>query len=313
MMTRRAHTFPHTLARTCGLIAGLAITLIPGVEAAPSKILVVKSNALPMYDVAVKGIKRCVGGTLIQELLLPENADEAEANLLNATPKPGDVLIIGVGSRAATLARKKIPAAPSVFCMTMNAADPELKSGGVVLDLPPAAYVDYIRTNFPDIKRIGILFTPGSTQALATSFKTLNNGDTTIVLEPVAGITQLDSAIKNLKTKADSLLMIGDPAIYNQTTAPHLILLSLQISLPIFAISPSFAQAGALAAVYPDIEDNGCQTGEMAVRVIKGESHTALPVLSPRKTASTVNMIVSQRMGVAIPKKAMEAAEKIIQ
>jgi ABC-type uncharacterized transport system substrate-binding protein len=107
--------------------------------------------------------------------------------------------------------------------------------------------------------------------------------------------------------------MISDGNIYTMRTSPQILLQTIQIGLPFFALSAPYVKSGAVAAVYADWEDNGCMAADLAAKALRGEKETSLPLLFPRKISSAVNLVVADRLSVDVPPAARGEAEVVIK
>jgi ABC-type uncharacterized transport system substrate-binding protein len=120
-------------------------------------------------------------------------------------------------------------------------------------------------------------------------------GYTAVVVDCDAPADLLKS-IEALKGRVDFVLCFPDAELFNAVTIKPLILASLQDRLPVIGFSPAFVRAGAAAGIYPDYQDIGRQTAEMALRVMRGEDRTSGE--GPRKVRAAVNQRVARLLGV---------------
>ncbi len=287
-----------------------------GLPAAERKVILLKSKDIPPFQQAAEGFKRCLTGKGVpasfQEIVLPEDPGQADATFhALAGGKPD--LVLSIGTQATRLAREKLRGIPVVFCMVIDPAANEWVKSGVSMDPPPESYIEYIHQNFPKLKRIGVLCNSLKSKDIVQHLKDADAETHTLVFQEVANISGLDAALKSLKTKADCLLMTMDPGIYNPQTAGQIILQTLQMDLPLIAVSPAFVKGGALAALYADPMDNGCQAADLAAKALEGDNLAALPLLPPRKVNSAINLIVADRLRIAVPAGTRAAAEQVVQ
>ena len=121
------------------------------------------------------------------------------------------------------------------------------------------------------------------------------------------------STARSLSSRADCLLMLSDPVIYSPQTAPQLILQLLQHRMPIFASSPAFVKAGALAGLQADPEENGRAAAAIVDRILKGEKASSIPYVWPSQFIVSLNMVVADRLNVPVPASLQSSAEQVVK
>ena len=70
---------------------------------------------------------------------------------------------------------------------------------------------------------------------------------------------------------------------------------------------------GALATETIDYYKLGYQTGEVAVRVLKGEKPSDISIKTLEKTDLMVNQKTAEALGIKIPDEVLKRAKKIIK
>lgn len=304
------------LSRTSPLL--LFFLLIANtLTAQDKKIIAIHSSQLSLYEEAAAGFRDCLKSLSIpfslENQLMPKDESALDGFFSDVKAKTPD-LILAVGSSAARYAREKIKNTPIIFCMVIDPATMNLTEAGVSLDVAPAVQVDYIRKNFPQFKKIGVIYNAQRNKEIIKGLKELKQqGTADIVFVEVTAIDQVNNAVKSVKNQADCLLMISDSLIYTQTTISQIIFDAIQMGLPIFTVSPALVKAGALAAVYSDSKENGCSAVEIARKVFAGESPKNIPISWPVKTKSAVNMVVAERLGIQVKPATLEKAEQVIR
>ncbi|MBI4397069.1 MAG: hypothetical protein HY548_08245, partial [Elusimicrobia bacterium] len=199
-------------------------------------------------------------------------------------------------------------------CMVVDPPASNLEGGGVTLDVKPSAQVEFIKKNFPLFKRIGVLYSSHRNKEVIKELKEIKQrGGADLVFAEVTAIEQVDKILTDLSTKADCLLMLSDPTIYTPQTASQIIMRTLELNFPIIAASPAYVKAGALAGIYADTEDNGCQASEVVGRVLAGEKADAISLHWPKKTKTAVNLVVAERLRVQVNSSTIESAEQVIK
>jgi ABC-type uncharacterized transport system substrate-binding protein len=173
--------------------------------------------------------------------------------------------------------------------------------------------MNFIRQNFPSLKRVGVLYSSGRNMEILSELKALKAKGESISMVEVESIDRLDAALQGLAGQSDCLLMLSDPTIYSAQTASQLILQTLQRGLPIIAASPAYVKAGALAGVYAHPEESGCSASAVVDRVLSGDKPSSIPFVWPTKYASAVNLIVAGRLKVTVPASLTNSAEQVVK
>jgi putative tryptophan/tyrosine transport system substrate-binding protein len=300
------------------LTFSLAIILLGtlSVESA-EKVLVVRVGRLTQYDQALAGFRKCLLGkkadTLIEEISLPEDEGQSLA-LLSSLRTKRPSLIMNIGTLAAKLSGQALQDIPQIFCMVLDPSSSNLRSGGVTLDVRASDQIAYIRQNFPSVKRLGVIHNPQRTQDLIRELKEIQRkGEMALVFKEVTSGDAMERAVAEMAPKVDGFLMTPDPTIYSPHITPQLIFKTLQNGIPFFAVAAPYVKAGALAAVYAEFQDNGCQAAEVANRVLDGQDPRSLPLSWPSVTKSAVNLVVAERLKIAVPTKTVSRAEEVVR
>ena len=189
--------------------------------------MIVRSSTLSLYENGAHGFKRCSKAEVAGDFTLTDDAAKDDAVLAQVKAKDPD-LILTLGTNATRIVREKIPAIPSVFAMVIDPVANKFSAPGVPMDLKVTAQVDFIQKNFPQLARIGVLYSPARNTDAVAGLRGLQAKGGAIVLSEVTSIDKLDDAVNGLSGKADCLLMLTDPVIYSAQTAPQLILQTLQ-------------------------------------------------------------------------------------
>ncbi len=111
--------------------------------------------------------------------------------------------------------------------------------------------------------------------------------------------------------KIDALWLIPDLVVCQPTVIGHILRSSLKHKIPVMGVSQSYVKAGALLALSCDYEDIGRQSGEIALRILNGESLVDIPVSVARKTKLYLNLAVAERLRIKIPRDIIKRAEEV--
>jgi putative ABC transport system substrate-binding protein len=261
----------------------------------------------------VQGFNSCnKSAERVADVTLTES-DTENASLLSAVRAKKPDVIVALGTNATRVAREKAPSIPTVFCMVIDPASSGFSPPGAPLDLDPVAQVAFIRKNFPQLKRVGVLYGTGRNLEEVAELKRLRDEGEAIVMLQVPSVDKLTDAVINLRKGADCLLMLADPVLYSPRTAAPLILQTLQEGLPVIAPSAAFVRAGAFVGLQADPEENGCAAAGVVGRVLKGEQPSAIPLPRPTRYEVSLNLVVAERLRTPVPADLIHSAEEVIK
>jgi putative ABC transport system substrate-binding protein len=82
--------------------------------------------------------------------------------------------------------------------------------------------------------------------------------------------------------------------------------------IPLFAADIDSVPRGAVAAVAIDYYRLGRQSGEMALRILKGDSPATMPVETLKDLKLVVNKQSAEKMGVTLPEAVLKRADQVL-
>ena len=161
----------------------------------------------------------------------------------------------------------------------------------IVLDQPYRRRMELVKTVLPDVKNLGILLGPTSSED-SEFLKDIGEKYTLNIL--LGNVTQESDLIPKLKTLLDStdaLMAIPDPLVYSRETAQPILLTSYRYQKPVFGYSQSYVRSGALAGVYSSTKQMALQAAEIAVK-----SQQAPSLLPPPQTPKYFSVMVNYQV-----------------
>lgn len=169
---------------------------------------------------------------------------------------------------------------------------------GIFLDQPFGRQLDLIHMLQPDVRRLGVLWGPdsvGQRHLLQAALAARGWSESAGMVS--ANIT-LGEATKHALEGADALLAVADPVVFNSTTVSNVLMASYRAKLGVFAFSPAYVKAGALAALYCTPAQIGAQAADTARVLVRGGS--VVPLQYPVDYSVSVNEHVARSLGVSI-------------
>lgn len=229
------------------------------------------------------------------------------------------VAIATPSAQAAVTASNKIPVVFSAVTDPLAAKlVPTLENpGGNVTGLSDMAnvkeHLELIKEFIPNLKAVGIPYNPGETNSvsmLASIKIEAEKMGIKIVESAAPKSSDVMIAAKQLVGKVDAIYCPIDNTIISAVES--VVKVGIDAQVPVFAGDTDTVARGAVAAVGYDYFDLGRQTGDIVIRILKGEKPGSIDVKMAKGTNLFVNPKMAKRMGVEIPKEVLTRATKII-
>ncbi len=266
-------------------------------------IIIIKSQNLPQYNMALEGFKKEM-----------RSKGYAEGSNLKITYSdlagiPGNLgsfdLIYAIGTEAVKAASEKVSNKPIVFSMVLSPAKQKvLKANvtGVALDVPVKQSLETIKEIIPNAKSIGIIYDPTYSQSIATEAKSVaGNYGLSVVATSVSASPDVVKAIKDMVGKIQVFWLILDPTVATKDTIPFIMNQCQQGSVAVFGFASFLVKVGAIASPVLDYEDIGRQSGAMAGDILaKGGTGELPPLAYPRNLNLAINSKTAGALGIKI-------------
>jgi len=192
------------------------------------------------------------------------------------------------------------------------------KPGGNVTGLsdmsPIAEHLALIKEILPSVKKIGFLYNSGEANSVSTLavFKAEAEKAGIEVVESAATKTaEVQGATRALVEKVDAIYVPTDNTIISALESA--VGVAVESKLPLFTADTDSVARGAIAALGFNYYDVGKQTGEIVVRVLKGETVGDIPTTVAKGTDLVVNKSAAAKMGVTLPEAVVGRATKVIE
>jgi len=212
-------------------------------------------------------------------------------------------------AQAAASATKEIPI---IFTSVTDAVGAELvdsmeSPGGNItgtIDSHPDAIADTMKFLKEELgaKKVGMVFNSGeqNSRSQVDAVKAmLKEMDMEVVEASVATSADVKQATESLLGKVDSFYIITDNTVVSALES--VISVANENNLPMMVAEFDSVKRGGLAAYGFEYFDIGYEAGQLAVKVLKGESKPAdLPVQIPQKLIFTVNKDTASTIGLEI-------------
>lgn len=179
---------------------------------------------------------------------------------------------------------------------------------------PVAAHVALIREILPEAKTIGFLYNSGEANSVSLLAVLKAEGEKAgikIVESAATKSADVQGAARALVGRVDAIYVPTDNTIISALEGA--VAVAEEAKLPLFTADTDSVGRGALAALGFNYYDVGKQTGEVVVRILKGEKPGEIPVRVANGTDLVVNKAAAGKMGVVLPESVLKRATKIIE
>jgi putative tryptophan/tyrosine transport system substrate-binding protein len=253
------------------------------------------------------------------------SADEAKAVVaagINTGPSVM-VTIFGPSTQAASAATTQIPI---VFCPV---ADPVASKLAASNDAPGGNLTGVASTDaeasrrrlaafrqvLPRLKRLAVLFDSGSPPdrvQIANFEQIAPSSGVAIVSRSVDDESATVAALKTLgRNDADAIFILKESMLRH--ASDELKQAAMEQKLPILVGDPDLVTfPGVVAAVGPSQPELGKTCGRMTAEILHGKKPAGMPIEHP-VFELIVNLKSAERLGVLVPKRALEHAVKVIR
>lgn len=131
-----------------------------------------------------------------------------------------------------------------------------------------------------------------------------------IVEAPITASNEVMQGAQSLVGRCDAIYVPTDNMVV--AAIASVVKVGEDKKLPVFAGEENTVKGGAIGTYGIDYYKLGRQTGEMALRVLKGEKPQDMPIESQKELSLTLNPGAAERMGVTIPEE-MKGKAKLVQ
>jgi putative ABC transport system substrate-binding protein len=236
-----------------------------------------------------------------------------------------DVIVTSGGERTILAAKKASATIPIVFA---GAGDPVgtglvsslARPGGNITGLSTMTpdldgkRLELLKEAFPKVARVAFLWQSGWRGNLAltdmeAAAKAL--GVKLLSLE-VRSLDDFDSAFARAKRDGAQAL-INTPGGIISTQQRQVLDFAAKNRLPAMYHNSEFVEAGGLMSYGPSQTDQWRRAADFVDKILKGAKPADIPVEQPTKFEFIINLKTAKQIGLTIPQKALERADKVIK
>ncbi len=299
------------------LISFIALVFLLSVLSADEgpKIMVINSNAsVDKYKTAQEEFTKSIS-TPVLELDLGDKKlklREIEEFLYNEYPD----LVYCIGTKAYLLANKFIRERNIVFSSVLNWHRLPLsqKTYGVSSELNPEMQITLFRYLFPEIKKIGILYSYKYNRHWFDEAKTSGKAmGVEIIGRSLSKKKDTLPALQELLKEVDALWLISDPVVMSDKECLMKVFNQCDISkIPILSYHEAFAEYGAMLIVSVDNPTTGRQAAAISQEVLSKDV-VKKRVQLPAGSHIFLNLKKADEYGLKYRERAFSTANRIVE
>lgn len=232
-------------------------------------------------------------------------------------------VIVGIATPTAQAVAAATKTVPLVYSAVTDPIAAQLVKGwgasgtnvtGVSDELALERQIELIRQILPEAKTVGMVYNPGeaNSKVVVDRMKALLPKYGMTLLEAAAPRTvDISSAAGRLVGKVDVIYTSTDNNVISAYES--LVKVGNDTDTPLIAADTDSVKRGAIAALGLNYHDIGRQTGNIVVRILKGEKPGDIPSQRSENLDLFVNLKAAELQDVTVPESVIKAATEVIR
>ena len=225
-------------------------------------------------------------------------------------------VIYCIGTKAYLLASRVAPNKKIVFSSAINWRRLPVteQSYGIAQELPAGMQLTMYRYLFPEIKKIGVLYSKQFNQEwLSGAIQAAQDVGIELVGKDVSAGQNLSTAIEELLAEVDALWLIADPLVLaDRASVVEIFLQAENRNKPVFTYSEPFIDFGAILVISADIPTIGRQASAW-VDDLRNDKTITERVTNPLGSHIILNMKKIKDYSIRLNKEALGSVNQIIE
>jgi putative tryptophan/tyrosine transport system substrate-binding protein len=175
--------------------------------------------------------------------------------------------------------------------------------------------VEILRTTFPTIKVVAMLFNPANpanrklSEAMPTQASSLGMTVRSVEFKAAAELDATFAAL--MQQPPEALVIMSDAALYD--LREPISALALKYRLPAIAYVPEFTDAGTLMSYGPPRQTMYRYAAVYVKKILTGAKPSDLPVEQPTQVEFSINLRTAKALGITIPDTVLARADRVIE
>jgi len=261
------------------------------------------------------------GNNVVYEIQNAEGSQDTALQIANKFVSSGVDLILAIATPSAQAVQTATEGTsiPVLFTAVTDPVNAGLVQtleapGGHITgttDMNPIREQLELITSLTDGKRVGIIYNSGESNSqvqVDIAKKEAQALGLTILEKAITNTSEVKQAAESLVGKVDAIYVPTDNTVVSALQS--VLSVAEANHIPVVAGEGESVKEGALVTYGIDYYRLGYQTGEMAVRILKGEQEPkTMPVESQKDLKLYVNVTAAQKAGIELPKEWLERAD----
>ncbi|WP_455378026.1 ABC transporter substrate-binding protein [Petrachloros mirabilis] len=281
--------------------------LLPPAFAGAMEIAILQSSDIAAYREAVAGFKSAGPGNALYTEYNLQGDLESGKKLARKVRASDASLVLAVGLKAALAAKQQIVDIPIVYMMILDPLKHQLSApniAGTMLEVPINRQLEIIRTFFPNLNRLGIMYNPDNNHLRTNNYKPMANGLSFALQEyRVENEKGVPQQLRSLLAENDALWLIPDPTVLTNDSIRFILDTALERHVPVIGFSSEFTRLGALMSISVNYNQVGRETAQLATRILNQEIKFPSNPAPIQRLKISVNLKTAQFLGIEIPKE----------
>ncbi|MFS0557301.1 ABC transporter substrate-binding protein [Brevibacillus sp. 179-C9.3 HS] len=232
-------------------------------------------------------------------------------------------MVVAIATPSAQAAAKAITDAPVLFSSVTDPLSAQLVGSlekpdknvtGTSDKVSMEQQLKLVKSFLPELKKLGVIYTTSEINS-EVQVKELEEAAQKEGVEIIkAGISQLSEvqlAAQGLASKADAIIIPIDNTVVSSFEA--VLGAAEENKIPVFASDTDTVKRGAVATYGIDYYQIGKQTGDMAARILKGQTVAETPVEISKQADLYINETAAAKFGLTISEALKQQAKEIIK
>lgn len=230
-------------------------------------------------------------------------------------------LVVAVSSAVCEALRKEIKDVPILFTMAVVADVEALEKerrennpnlAGVTIFIPPEEQFRIMARAIPDLKRVGVLYTPKRSSRMVEAAKRESaKAGIDLVAEPVEELAQVGDALEKVLPACDAYWLIPDPNSCQNSALESALSRGIALHKPTVGCELAYAKAGWYIGIYCDLGDVALQSAEVGAQILGGKAPSEIPIQTPRNPRYALHLGTAATIGIDVPVSARDGAEQV--
>ena len=179
---------------------------------------------------------------------------------------------------------------------------------------PVAKQLELVKDFVPNAKTVGIIYNSSEINSevqVKIAREAAPKLGFTLREATVTASSEVMQAAQSLVSKVDAIYLPTDNMVITSLAA--VLQVAEEKKIPVIAAETNSVEQGALATLGIDYAKLGSQTGEMALRVLKGEKPQDMAIEGQKESNIVINLKAAQRMGVTVTDAVKAKAARVIE